>query len=302
MSGIVINAALLAAITTGFKTVFNGVLSQAPGQHKLVATVVPSNTKVQTYPWLGTIPNMREWLGDRVIHGLRAHGYSITNKPFELTIGVDRDDIEDDQYGVYGPMIEELGRSAAAHPEQLVFGALAGGHAAVCYDGQNFFDTDHPVLDENGVSQSQANLDDNSGSGTRWYLLDTTRALKPIIFQERKKPEFVSKTALTDDNVFNAREFQYGVDYRGNVGYGLWQLAYCSRKTLDETNFAAAWTAMCERTGDHGRPLGIKPNLLLVPPSLYILALKVVSADKLANGADNVLKGMVKVEQSPWLV
>ncbi len=299
---IVINAALLTAITTGFKMQFQGALDQAPSQFKMIATVVPSNTKVQTYPWLGTLPSMREWLGDRVVHGLQAHGYSITNKGFELTIAVSRNDIEDDQYGVYGPMFEEMGRAAGAHPDQLTFTALKNGPSTLCYDGQFFFDTDHPVLDATGTAVSQANWDNNSGSGTAWYLLDTSRAIKPIVFQERKKAQFVAKTALTDDNVFNANEFVYGVDSRDNVGYGLWQLAYGSRKTLDETNFSAAWTAMAERTGDHGRPLGIKPNLLIVPPSLYLTALKVVSADKLANGADNILKGMVKVEMSPWIL
>lgn len=298
---VVINAALLTALTTAFKTIFNGALGQAKSMYTTIATVVPSTTKQNTYAWLGKLPNMREWLGDRVIHGLSAHGYTITNKSFELTVGVDRDDIEDDQYGVYNPMFEELGRSAAAHPDQLVFSALANGHASLCYDGQNFFDTDHPVLDENGAVQSQSNLDDNSGSGTRWYLLDTSRAIKPIIFQSRKKPEFVSKTALTDDNVFTAKQFVYGVDYRGNVGYGLWQLAYCSRKDLDETNLVAAWTAMRERKGDQGRPLGVRPNILLVPPGKYVAALKLANADKLANGADNVLKGLVQVVEADWL-
>lgn len=299
---IVINAALLTALTTAFKTIFNGALGQAKSMYKNFATVVPSTTKQNTYAWLGMLPSMREWLGDRVVNAIAAHGYTIVNKPFEMTVGVQRTDIEDDQYGVYNPLFEEMGRSAGAHPDQMVFNAFKAGHSTVCYDGQNFFDTDHPVLDANGAPQSQSNLDNNSDSGTRWFLLDNSRAVKPVIFQERKKPEFVSKTALTDDNVFTAAQFVYGVDCRDNVGYGLWQLAYCSRKTLDETNLVAAWTAMCERTGDHGRPLGIVPDTLLVPPSLYHAALKLVSATTLANGADNVMKGLVKVEQSPWLV
>lgn len=298
----IINAALLGIIYTAFKAIFQGVLGKAPSLYKKFATVVPSTTKSNTYGWLGKLPQMREWLGDRVVHGLMTHGYAITNKPFELTVGVDRDDIEDDQLGVYNPMFASLAESVDAHPDKLVFGALKSGHANLCYDGQNFFDTDHPVLDANGVAQSQSNLDDNSGSGTRWYLLANGKAIKPIIFQERKKPQFVAMDSPTDESVFTKKEFRYGVDSRCNVGYTLWQLAYCSRKGLDETNLNAVWTAMCERTGDQGNPLGIVPDTLLVPPSLYQAALKLVTAATLANGADNTMKGLVTVEQTAWIV
>ena len=91
------------------------------------------------------------------------------------------------------------------------------------------------------------------------------------------------------------------MDSRCNVGFGLWQLAYGSRKTLDEAGLIAAYTAMTERKGDGGRPLGVKPTVLLVPPSLEWAARKLVNATTLANGADNVLKGVVSVEVSPFL-
>ncbi|MGQ0529992.1 MAG: Mu-like prophage major head subunit gpT family protein [Panacagrimonas sp.] len=296
-----INHANLRTLYTSFRTSFQGVLSQAVSQAARVATTVPSSTASEEYGWLGSFPNMREWLGDRVVHGAKSHGYSIKNKEFELTVGVPRTAIEDDQYGVYSPMMEELGRSVGAHPDQLVFGLLAAGASTLCYDGQFFFDTDHPVLNAAGVPVSQANWDNNSGSGTPWYLLDVSRSLKPIIHQERKKPNFVSKTAETDDNVFNAKEYVYGVDCRRNVGFGLWQLAYGSRKTLDETNLIAAHTAMTARKGDYDRPLGIRPTVLVVPPALEWSARKIVNASTLANGADNVLKGVVEVMSSPWL-
>lgn len=296
-----INHANLRSIYVAFKAAFQGVLDQAESQAARIATTVPSSTATEEYGWLGSFPNMREWLGDRVVHGAKSHGYSIKNKEFELTVGVPRTAIEDDQYGIYTPMMAELGRSVGAHPDQLVFGLLGLGSSTLCYDGQNFFDTDHPVLNAQGVAESQINWDNNSGSGTPWYLLDTSRSLKPLIHQERKKPNFVSKTAETDDNVFHAKEYIYGVDCRRNVGFGLWQLAFGSRKTLDETNLIAAHTAMTERKGDYERPLGIRPTLLVVPPSLEWSARKIVNASTLANGADNVLKGVVEVMSSPWL-
>ena len=297
----IINKGNLTALFVAFKAAFAGGLGQAPTQWDKIATTVPSTTGAEEYGWLGAFPNMREWVGDRVINGMATHGYTIKNKKFEMTVGVPRDSLEDDQYGIYTPMMTEMGRAASAHPDQLVFNLLKAGPATLCYDGQYFFDTDHPVTDAGGATVSQANWDNNSGSGTAWYLLDTSRALKPIIFQDRKKPNFVAKTSETDDNVFDRSEYVYGVDSRCNVGFGFWQLAYGSRKTLDEASLIAALTAMSERTGDGGRPLGIKATTLVVPPSLEWLAKKLISATTLANGADNVLHNVVNVEVSPWL-
>lgn len=296
----IINAGNLKTLFIGYKTAFQQALGQAASQYAQVATTVPSSTASEEYGWLGTFPNVREWLGDRVVNSAKSFGYTIKNLPYELTVGVPRPTIEDDQYGIYTPMMAEMGRAMGAHPDQLVFGALANGTTTPCYDGQYFFDSDHPVLDANGVAQSQSNSD-TGGSGTPWYLLDNSRALKPIIFQQRKAPTFVAKTAETDDNVFDRNEFLYGVDSRDNVGYGFWQLAYRSNQTLDETGLTSAWSAMCSRKGDFGRPLGIKPTHLVVPPTLEFAARKLVNASINASGASNVLNGLVTVISVPWL-
>lgn len=296
-----INHANLAILFTAFKAAFKNGLGQAPSQYKDVSTVVTSTTGSEEYGWLGALPGMREWIGDRVVHGIKSHGYTIRNKDFELTVGVPKKAIDDDAYGVYSPLMTELGRAAEANPDLLVFNLLAAGASTLCYDGQYFFDTDHPVLDSKGAPQSQANWDNNSGSGTPWFLLDTSRAIKPLIFQDRKKPEFVAKVQPNDDNVFFGNELVYGVDSRCNAGFGLWQLAQGSRKTLDETNFIAAHSAMTSRKGDYDRPLGIRPSVLVVPPSLEWVAKKIVTAATLANGAENVLKDSVKVMSVPWL-
>lgn len=296
----IINHGNLKALNVAFSAAFADGLGSAPSQHGLVATRVPSTTRSNEYGWLGKFPKMREWIGDRVIHGMAKHGYTIRNKSFELTVGVDRDDIEDDNVGIYTPMMKELGQAAAEQPDELVFGLLGRGIAELCYDGQPFFDTDHPVLDEDGVTEvSQSNW--GGGGASPWYLLDTSRALKPLIFQERKAPQFVPRTSETDDNVFDRKEYVYGVDSRCNVGFGFWQLAYGSQQELNEANLVAAYTAMTTRKGDHGRVLGIKPSLLVVPPNLKFAAAKLINATTLANGADNVLKGLVQVVDSSWL-
>ena len=181
-----ITQASLIALRAGFHNAFKGGLGQHESQYKQIATVVPSSTAENTYGWLGKMPAMREWIGPRVIHGLKEHGYTIRNKPFEMTIGVDRDDIEDDNLGIYDPMFTNMGEGVAAHPDELSFGLLSKGFSEKCYDGQYFFDSDHPVIGKDGEETSVSNM--TAGSSTPWFLLSTNRALKPIIYQERKKP------------------------------------------------------------------------------------------------------------------
>ena len=126
--------------------------------------------------------------------------------------------------------------------------------------------------------------------------------MKPLILQMRRPANFVAKDLLNDDNVFDKNEFVYGVDGRWNVGFGLWQLVYASKQTLDEASLTAAITAMRTMKGDNGRVLGIKPRLLVVPPSLEFAAKKLVAATTGANGADNVLANVLKVVVADRLV
>jgi phage major head subunit gpT-like protein len=297
--GLIVNSANLSMLTQGFKTSFQQGLGQTQPQWSMIATKVPSSTREEKYGWLGKIPNVREWVGDRVVQNLMQHDYAIKNKDWELTLGVDRNDIDDDQYGIYGPLFVEMGQSVAAFPDQLVWPLLKAGFATAGYDGQYFFDTDHPVLDENGAPQSVANTD--GGGGAPWFLLDDSRALKPIIYQERKPFSFVAKDRPNDDNVFDKKTFVYGSDARSNVGYGFWQFIWASKQTLNKANYRAAREALMAMKGDYGRPLGVMPKKLIVPPALEGEALEIVNAERDAAGATNVYKGTAQAVVVPWL-
>lgn len=290
----IINQATLAAIYKGFRTTFNEAFQGVQPMHQRIAMITPSTVREETYAWLGAFPKMREWVGERHIKNLELHSYSIKNKDFELTIGVDRNDIEDDAIGVYTPLFAELGRSAATHPDELIFALIALGFTTACYDGQYFFDTDHPV-----GGQSVSNY--GGGAGTAWYLLDVSRAIKPLILQRRKHAEFVSLDRSTDENVFMKKKFIYGVDDRKNVGFGLWQLAYASKDTLNAANYAAARAAMMGFKNDEGKPLGITPNLLLVPPSLEGAGREILLNERDGAGATNSWRNTAELLVCPWL-
>ena len=296
----IINNSSLNLLRVTFKDDFKTGLSMSPSMKDRVASIVSSSNAQNTYGWLGKIPSMRQWIGPRVIQNISESTYTLLNLPFELTVGVDRYDIEDDNLGVYSTLFQEMGSSVTGNEELMTFNALKNGFTTKCYDGQNFFDTVHPVLDAAGNVTNVANTD--GGAGQPWFLMCTTRAIKPLLFQSRKLPEFVSKDMVTDDNVFTERTFNYGIDARYNVGYGFWQMAWASKQTLNAANYAIARAAILGMKGDYGRPLGLVPNLLVVPPSLEQAGRQIVANNQQTGGATNEWFGTAELLMVPWLV
>jgi phage major head subunit gpT-like protein len=299
----IITSALLTALHTNFKMDFQKGQSRAEPQWPRIATEIKSSSSKNTYGWLGKFPGMREWIGDRVINDMKAHGYEIANKSYEATVGIDRDDIEDDQLGTYAPMMDEMGYGSTTQVDQLAFGLLKTGDAALCYDGQNFFDTDHPVYpnhDGTGTAATVSNL--TAGAGAPWYLLCTKRAIKPIIYQNRKAAEFVTKfDPRNSDHVFMGKEFLWGVDARRAIGFGLWQFAHMSKAALTSDSLQAAYEGMMGLKADGGQPLGIMPDLLVVPPGLDGAATIAVKNMFDAAGASNKTFNKVDTVTVPWL-
>ncbi len=297
----IVTPALVSALFTGFKSDFQAGQQQAAPQWNKVAMAINSASKSNTYGWLGKFPAFREWVGDRVLNDMQAHSYQILNKTYESTVAVDREDIEDDNLGIYSPLMQEMGRMVEIQPDELVYGLLAAGETSLCYDGQNFFDAEHPVYpnaDGTGTAVSTSNL--TAGAAPAWYLLDTTRAIKPVILQERRKPAFTRMTKMDDEQVFTSNKFRFGVDCRRNVGFGLWQLAHCSKATLDSESLWAAITAMRTLTADGGRKLGIKPNMLVVPAALEKVATRLLERE-LDENSSNELKGKLELVVADYL-
>lgn len=303
----VITNALLGALRTEVRRNFRDAYEamQATSFYRDVAMIAPSSSASNTYDWLGDFPELREWVGDRVVKDIKENAYQLTNKLYEGTIGIQRTAIEDDTVGGLEPRIRHMGQSAARHPDRMIAALIASGGAALCYDGQNFFDTDHPVYanhDGTGAASTVSNIQAGAGAGPAWYLLDTASEMKPFIFQERTKPEFdIMKNPKDADTVFMKDQYLYGIRYRCNAGYGFWQKAYKSQQALNGDNLDAAIAAMMSFKGDGDRPLGITPTLLVVPPALRAAANKTVKVMLAEGGASNANYDAVKVLVTPWL-
>ena len=68
----IVNQQSLRGIYVGFNTLFNKAFEGSGTRSTTeVATVAPpSYSDSETYAWLGDIPGMREWIGDREIQNL----------------------------------------------------------------------------------------------------------------------------------------------------------------------------------------------------------------------------------------
>lgn len=296
-AGLLVNKDTISAVFISLKTEFNNAFSAANSNWQKIAMKVPSTTGQNDYTWLSKFPKMREWLGDKVIKALQAYKYTIENKDWEATVEVDRNDIEDDSLGMYGPQARMAGESAGQLPDEIVMSLVTNGFSNLCYDGQYFYDTDHSVAgasvsnkltvalssatlaaaiasygaartammkfkDDEGrplnltpnvmvvppaleaialVLANNERLEDGKqnpyrgtftvvvdarlATDTEWHLLDTTKPVKPFIYQERKAPVFVEQIDSNSDDVFSRKKFKFGAEARANGGYGFWQMA-----------------------------------------------------------------------------
>ena len=147
----------------GLRTVFFEAMNATVGDYERIATIVPSSSDEEDYPWLGAVPMMREFKDERMPLGLLEHTYSIRNKTWESSVAVERSAIEDDKYGQIRIRIQSLAREAKRHVDELVFTLLKTGFATKCYDGKNFFDTSHSEGDSGTQSNKSTDPLDSTG-------------------------------------------------------------------------------------------------------------------------------------------
>lgn len=281
---------------------WNAGLAMTAADWKRIAKLISSSGKSNTYEWLSQFPAFREWVGSRLHKVFKENGYNVPNRKFETTVDVKVEDIEDDNLGQYGTLAEGAGQSAADLMNDLVFGLIATGFNSLCYDGQYFFDTDHPVAaneDGSGAITQVSNL--QAGAGAPWVLLCTKRAASPFYLQERTKPRFDAITSVNNTNVFDLDVYSFGGRWRGEAVFGFWQCAFGSKAALDATNFNAAFTAMMKVKGDGGRKLGVVPDLLVTGPDNAAAAEALLKALQNANGASNTNYQKVDLLITPWM-
>jgi phage major head subunit gpT-like protein len=145
MLALIVNKSNLEAVFLNLKTTFNKAFDEAPSIWQKTTMLVPSGSSQNNYNWLSRFPKMRKWVGEKFIKALEAFKYAIVNDDWEATVAVKRNDMDDDNLGIYAPMAQEAGYSSKQLPDEIDADLKNGAFTGLCYDGQYFYDTDHPV-------------------------------------------------------------------------------------------------------------------------------------------------------------
>lgn len=154
---LITHASLEALRVTLNKDFFAGLESPTSPVLEL-ARELPSTTNINTYSFFGAFPKFREWIGPRHFQSLTERKFDIRNKTYEGSILVEREKVEDNDIVEARDIAMRLGARGGLLKQDLVTDLIKNGHQAKCYDGQNFFDTDHPI-----------NLDDVTGTQQNYW-------------------------------------------------------------------------------------------------------------------------------------
>ncbi|WP_246019951.1 Mu-like prophage major head subunit gpT family protein [Limnobaculum zhutongyuii] len=175
----IINAGTIKNIYVGLKTLFQKAFKETDSDWEKLAMKVTSTTSEEHYWWLDRFPKLKKWIGEKVVKALGAFKYTLVNEDYEATVAIKRNHIKDNQLAGYNIQASAAGKSAKEWPADLVFALLPGGFINECYDGQPFFDTDHPV-GKSFVS--------NKGEKKPYPLL-RLRQQKPVTGQQERQCE-----------------------------------------------------------------------------------------------------------------
>lgn len=133
------------ALFTTFNALYQGAYSAVPKFFEDYCTTMPSNTTFQLYHWIAQLPGMKEWIGERQLNNAVLRNYSLKNKDYEDSVRLDKFLVEDDQYGAFGPTVQAFGDSVGRWEDEQMGDIVENAITALCYDGQPFFSTSHPV-------------------------------------------------------------------------------------------------------------------------------------------------------------
>lgn len=130
----------------GIKTGFlKGQKTYAPVRSAFVRETT-STGKQEDYSDVGTVPMPVSYDDMVQVRGTHEVSLTITNKDYEITIGISHNAINDDRVGNLDTWARQAGRNFEKHMDKLCFLALNGGDGStygLCYDGLNLFSNSH---------------------------------------------------------------------------------------------------------------------------------------------------------------
>jgi len=140
-----------------------GGLNEASLVQKL-AYALNSKREDEKHEWLGQATQMSLFEGSRKTSLLTSTGYTITNKVYDGSHNISRDDFERNESGSMARRLNQIVDVAMSYPNQLITETVINGTSAtlgLCYDGVSFYNNTHPARKDSGA---QDNL--LAGTGT----------------------------------------------------------------------------------------------------------------------------------------
>ena len=301
------DASILKGVFEGFRALYDKQFSIGPSFDMSPYILdVPANTYVMNYEWLTGVPSMHKWIGNKKLRtAIQAHIYTVTSDMYEVTLVVQKRDIETDQLGLYAPQVAMLADEAknhrlrlfaetleangttfdnvalfhASHPKEYADpsgnttfsntgsaalslsalqtarlgmrkytdgeGRLLGVSPNILMVPPDLEDTANQLVYTAGPNRSlpgSANNDLNPiqrwgmevvtnpylTDTNNWYLFDTTKPVKPFIYQHRIEPHLVPLVDPAAEPVFMRNEFLYSVEADYTFAVAFPQVAYAS--------------------------------------------------------------------------
>lgn len=146
------------SLEKGIRSEFIHVAQEIAGspdlaKYRALYSVLPSDSDAESYAWMGQVAALREWVGARVFKDVSDVKYTLTNKKYEGSLAVPRENIEDDKLGWVPLAVRQLATRAMNHPIKLVLDALTAGETGTCYTGEAFFANSHAARGEQTAAQ-----------------------------------------------------------------------------------------------------------------------------------------------------
>lgn len=124
-----------------------------------IATTVPMSKKSIDMKWIGDLPQMQKWLGERKISELQVNNYIVTAQKWANGVKFSEDDVEDDELGFIIPKVKQLATMAIQHRVNRIVNVLIDGFNATPeykgYDAQPLFSAAHKHM---GLGAAQTNI------------------------------------------------------------------------------------------------------------------------------------------------
>jgi phage major head subunit gpT-like protein len=170
--------------------------------------------------------------------------------------------------------------------DKVIKSLSAFGYTLVNDDYEATVEVDRNHIDDDQIGIYKPMAQDAGSSAKQW-------------------PDEMCGAVVNGSFVNKCYDGQYFCDTDHPVGDGAGGVASVSNKGVAvltivsqeaaKASYGAARTAMRKFKDDDGRPLGVRPTVLMVPPALEDTALSLMSAERLEDGKVNIYRNTAKV-------